>query len=542
MAELVDLYGFLAVLLRGINLSLEAMTVGGVIFMLLCLTRRESPIERQCRKLLRYCSSLLAGGAVCSAMLAALVLLASTRDMSWLDLLDTTFARSAFLIAAPAAAIAILSTRTPGGWLSIPVGVLIAGSLLTSHAFARVDNRPFLLSVTALHHLSTAAWIGGLPYLLIALVQSNQEKQVRGDQDNGMIIVRRFSRLAMISVTLLLGAGLLMAWQYAGSAAALYGTAYGVMLVAEGTLLGLLLLLGGSNFLVLRRRAATALISWLHMRRSVEVEVTIGICAILTAASLTSQPPAIDMVQGRLTTGEIVTRFTPTWPRFNTPPLSALAPATPLSLEESKRFGSPLAYVPGAVYATNGPADIEWSEYNHNWAGLCVLGVGILALLAQRKEQPWARHWPLGFLGLALFLLIRADSENWPLGPRGFWESFQVAEVAQHRMFVALIVLFALFQWQVERQRNSRTWHALVFPAVCMAGGALLLTHMHPLGNLKEELLAEISHTSIALLAVMAAGARWLELRLPRRVPALGFTWAACFMMIGLVLAFYRES
>jgi len=62
------------------------------------------------------------------------------------------------------------------------------------------------------------------------------------------------------------------------------------------------------------------------------------------------------------------------------------------------------------------------------------------------------------------------------------------------------------------------------------------------LGNLKEELLAEISHTSIALLAVMAAGARWLELRLPRRVPALGFTWAACFMMIGLVLAFYRES
>jgi putative copper resistance protein D len=540
MAELVDLYGFLAVLLRGINLSLEAMTVGGVIFMLLCLTPRESPIERQCRKFLCYCSSLLAGGAVCSATLAALVLLASTRDMSWLDLLDTTFARSAFLIAAPAVAIAIFATRKPGGWLSIPAGVLIAGSLLTSHAFARIDDRVSLLSVTALHHLSTAAWIGGLPYLPIALTRSNQDEPVP-DQDKGMIIVRRFSRLAMISVALLLGAGLLMAWQYVGSAAAIYGTAYGVMLVAKATLLGLLLLLGGSNFL-LRRRAATALISWLQMRRSVEVELAIGICAILTAASLTSQPPAIDMVQGRLKTGDIVTRFTPTWPRLKTPPLNALAPATPLNVEESKRFGTPLAYVPGASYATNGPADVEWSEYNHNWAGLCVLGMGIMALLAQRKEQRWAHHWPLGFFGFALFLLIRADSENWPLGPRGFWESLQVAEVTQHRTFVVLIVLFALFQWQVEQQRHSRKWHALVFPAVCMAGGALLLTHMHPLGNLKEELLAEISHTSIALLAVMAAGARWLELRLPRRVPALGFTWAACFMMIGLVLAFYRES
>lgn len=162
MAELIDLYGFLAVLLRGINLALEAMTVGGVIFMLLCLTRAESAIERKCRKLLRYCSSLLAVAAACSALLAAFVLLASAGDMSWLDLLDTTLARSAFLIAVPAAVIAVFAAGAPSGWLSVPAGVLIAGSLLTSHAFARVDNRPFLLSVTAQHHLSTAAWIGGL--------------------------------------------------------------------------------------------------------------------------------------------------------------------------------------------------------------------------------------------------------------------------------------------------------------------------------------------------------------------------------------------
>ena len=52
-----------------------------------------------------------------------------------------------------------------------------------------------------------------------------------------------------------------------------------------------------------------------------------------------------------------------------------------------------------------------------------------------------------------------------------------------------------------------------MFPAVCALGGALLLTHNHTLGNVKEELLTEISHTAIALFAVFAGWTRWLELR-----------------------------
>ena len=81
-----------------------------------------------------------------------------------------------------------------------------------------------------------------------------------------------------------------------------------------------------------------------------------------------------------------------------------------------------------------------------------------------------------------------------------------------------------------------------MFPGICLTGGALLLTHTHPLGNVKEALLAEISHTAIALLAVIAGGARWLELRHPRCPAALGFVWPVCFMAIGALLTFYRES
>ncbi len=117
-----------------------------------------------------------------------------------------------------------------------------------------------------------------------------------------------------------------------------------------------------------------------------------------------------------------------------------------------------------------------------------------------------------------------------------------MAEVAQHRIVCVLITLAAIFEWRVAQNRTTREWSPLIFPVVCMAGGAILLTHTHPLANIKEQLLAEMSHTSIALLAVIAATARWLELRLPRRLPALAFVWAGCLVTIGLTLMFYRES
>jgi putative copper resistance protein D len=155
----------------------------------------------------------------------------------------------------------------------------------------------------------------------------------------------------------------------------------------------------------------------------------------------------------------------------------------------------------------------------------------------------WARIWPLAFLGLAAFLFLRADSENWPLGPRGFWESFQVAEVAQHRVFVLLIVLFALFEWAVQTGRLSPSRAGLVFPLVCALGGALLLTHSHSLGNVRDEYFAEMSHLPLAGLAVMAGWSRWLEIRLPPRGREyfVAWVWPACFLLIGAILLSYRE-
>ena len=52
----------------------------------------------------------------------------------------------------------------------------------------------------------------------------------------------------------------------------------------------------------------------------------------MAAASLTSTPPAVDVQSERVTLAEIAKRFTPRWPRMETPALSELSPATPLGV------------------------------------------------------------------------------------------------------------------------------------------------------------------------------------------------------------------
>jgi putative copper resistance protein D len=149
----------------------------------------------------------------------------------------------------------------------------------------------------------------------------------------------------------------------------------------------------------------------------------------------------------------------------------------------------------------------------------------------------------LAFLGLAVFLFLWADPENWPPGPRSFWQSFAVADILQHRLFVLLIVAFGGFEWGVQTGRITSCRAGLVFPMVCAIGGALLLTHSHSPGNIKEELLAELSHSALAIFAVTAGWARWLELRLDdawRRTPA--WIWPVCFVFIGVILLNYREG
>lgn len=529
MTQFLDIFGFLSVLLRGLALAFEALTVGGVIFQL-CVAR-EHAVSRSWVWISRA-AVLLAVTQFALASANATVLMGTT-DLRLADIVGADFCTATLLIASGAASIVILA-RGARGRIAAALGciAILVGSTMMSHSAARLEWRWWLMALTLVHHVAGAAWIGGLPFLLAVLRQDLEGA-------TGIRITKRFSRLAMASVAALAAAGAGLGSMYVGSVAALGGTTYGAMLSAKVVLTGLVLLLGALNFRIVRAVRQGAAPALLPLARFAEVELGIGFTVLLSAASLTSTPPAIDVQADRVTRREIVQRITPRWPRMETPAFAELSPASSLALPQNSNL--PGSFVPGQLQQPNTPADIAWSEYNHHWAGLVVLAIGLLSLLSRRLR--WARYWPLAFLGLALFLLIRADSESWPLGPRGFWESFQVAEVAQHRVFVLLIVAFAIFEWAVQTQRVAARRAGLVFPLVCAIGGALLLTHSHSLGNVKEEFLAELSHIPLAILGVTAGWSRWLEIRLPgERTRVAAWIWPVCFVLIGTVLLLYRES
>jgi len=403
-----------------------------------------------------------------------------------------------------------------------------------------MTGRAPLMLADLLHMAAAAAWIGGIPYLLLALDRAADGRaQAR--------IGRRFSLIALGAVTVLVAAGLGMAVPYIGSIDAIYGTAYGVMVATKVLLLLCLLFLGGMNYLLVERLRRVPGTPTLRLKRFAEVEIGLGITVLFAAASLTSQPPAVDLTEDRASLHEIAERLVPRWPRFESPDHANLALSelqAQIDAAAASNAPRPQAFVPGeGVPPPRNAEDIAWSEYNHHWAGLFVLAIGLLALAERTGHAPWARHWPLLFLVLAAFLFIRSDPEVWPLGDIGFFASLRDPEVVQHRIFVALIAAFGLFEWRVRTARLRRSGAALVFPLIIALGGVLLLTHSHALSNIKEQLLIEITHVPLALCGITAGWARWLELRLDERGSRIAaWMWPIAFVLVGIILLLYREA
>ena len=550
MTLLVDLFGYLSILLHGLTIVAQSMTLGGVLFIALLarpLSRRLAEpgcaISRGCVRVTAWSALAL---ALCQAATVALqaAVLVGTVDLPVLDTLGANFAIAGGVEMASAALIGLLlaarGTRAPLPPLLALAAVGLGAATFTTHAAARLDHRGLLLIVEALHQLGAAIWVGGLPCFLLALGRVK-------DGVGWRLVGARFSRMSMAGVVCILVSGVTMSVFYIGDLSGFYGTAYGVMVGAKIAMFLMLLALGGMNFLLverLRRNPGTPVI---RLKRFAEVEAGIGFTIFFAAASLTSVPPAIDLTQDRVTFHEIVERNTPQWPRLTSPDRDTLAlPALQDKLDqEAAQTHSDVAkaFTPGSgLLPPRNAADIAWSEYNHHWSGLFVLAIGLLALLNQAGLR-WARHWPLLFLGLAGFLFVRSDPENWPLGHIGLIEGLRDVEVLQHRMFVLLLVGFAIFEWRVRTSARPHPRASLVFPLMCALGGALLLTHTHAIANVKDALLMELTHTPLALAAIVAGWSRWLELRLDRpgnRVA--GWVWPVCFVFIGLLLLLYREA
>jgi copper resistance protein D len=515
---------FLDVLLRGLTLCGQALLIGGIFFAVF-VWRPAARQEPSLGRLSSRTGALIVMGAV--IVVAAEALALGVRLGAFLDdagwplraMFFTSYFRASLvkaLLCLPLAAGVLALRRDDGRWRWALVGLcglLALSAAGTSHAAARLEHRVPLLALDMLHQLAATVWVGGLLHLVATARQS--------DRPWPAILLTRFSALSLSAVTVMVGSGARLALFYIDGLGAFVGTGYGLMVLTKIAMLGGLLCLGALNFFAVRSVATSSTVSLVRLRRFVEVELGLGLTVLFAAASLTSLPPAVDVVADRATPAEVATRFTPRWPHLSSPALQTL----PVGDREAPRTD----------------ADRGWSEYNHHMAGLFVLAMGLLAL-ASGLGVRWARHWPLVFLGMAAFLFARNDPGAWPLGPEGFWMSMTYPEVLQHRTFVLLVVAFGMFEWMVRTTRLASRW-ALVFPILCAVGGGLLLTHSHAGLNLKAEYLIEVTHAPLGVLALAVAWGRWLELRLPvpeDRLPAR--LWPTAMAMIGVLLLFYRES
>ena len=521
--------GFLDVILRGLALCGQAAAIGGVCFALLVLR----PAARQRPELSGLVGRALVLISIGAATVAAGQLLAlgvqqvaleSDRHWPLGEVLHTAYFQSSVLRVLDCVALAVAAlwlrhrSESRAGWAALTgLTILLAVTAAAiSHAAARLKYEGFLLVMDAVHQYAASVWVGGLMHLTAAAVGQR-------DRPWPPVLLQRFSSMALGAVAVLVAGGIGLTAVYVDGPYAVIGTAYGMMVLTKIAILGLLLVLGALNFFAVRRLPAAGDVSWVRLRRFIEAELGLGVTVLFAAASLTSLPPAVDVVADRATPAEVGDVFTPRVPSFSSPRIEEM----PVDDRNAPRTAE----------------DRAWSEYNHHFAGLFVLVMGLLAILHRTGWAPWARHWPLVFFGLAAFLLVRNDPGAWPLGPLGFWESMQYPEVLQHRVFVLLVLGFGTFEWMVRTGRIRSPRAALIFPILCALGGALLLTHSHASLNLKAEYLIEVTHAPLGILGMLVGWGRWLELRLPPgegKIP--GRIWAVCLMLVGLLLIFYREA
>lgn len=132
----------------------------------------------------------------------------------------------------------------------------------------------------AFHLLAAGAWLGALPGLVYVLRRApSPELAARATQ--------RFSTLGLVSVSVLVATGLIIAWYLVGTLPALFGTEYGRLLLGKLTLFALMVSLAAVNRTYLMpRMIARNRIAPDQLRRNALWETMLGIGVVLIVAVL----------------------------------------------------------------------------------------------------------------------------------------------------------------------------------------------------------------------------------------------------------------
>ncbi len=156
--------------------------------------------------------------------------------------------------------------------------------------------RASMITVYAIHTIAAAAWAGGLPALLFALIEQRRFGPCEA-RDGTLDFCSRFSLMGMVAVTLVVASGVANAGiRVAGSFGKLFGSEYGDVLLKKIVLVAAMLALAYFNrFIAMPRLRAASLKGMTHitkLRYSVAFDVVLGVLVLGLSAILgITMPP-----------------------------------------------------------------------------------------------------------------------------------------------------------------------------------------------------------------------------------------------------------
>jgi putative copper resistance protein D len=508
---LFQLFDFLATLFDTFQLAAQAWVIGGVAFALLVASPLGDAALKDRARLWISRGALVSVAAEAISLLPPVTEMVTRLDLPLSTALSADFVLWHLLAIVATLALSLLARgqnaiRQPLLLLA-PVLVMLLAAVMTSHAASRIDGRLVLGLFHVTHVTAASVWVGGIPFLLMSLATAGGG----GRLEQIGPLARRYSVISATSVGLLTISAIWLTATHVNSLSALVGGEYGALVLVKIAMFACMLLLGLGNLIAGRSLESDGGFSKARLKSFAETEIGLACAVLLVAASISGQPPPIDLPGDIVPAADMWERIRPiTWPRLWDPP----------------------------VITT-----ITWSETNHNVSGLFVFVMGFLALLYHTGRCDWAKHWPLIFVGF-VWMAIRSDRDSWPMGDCSFFGcGGGDPETIQHRLLTVLPAAFGVIEWMVRTGRLKQPVMKYMFPMICAVGGALLLAHNHQIGDVRERYLVEFTHLPMGLFGILAGWGRWLELRGDAEVKRwAGWFWPVCLMIVGMLLLLYREA
>lgn len=211
-------------------------------------------------------------GAAGSGLVAALTILDGGAVALGGGLVQAAMVRAGLLVAA-AIAVGLRSPRV--------AAVLAAAALTTMAVGGHPGEAPLTAALLVAHLAAASAWLGAAPAVVLVLFDRSVEDAAAER------VVRRFSRLATLTVFVVLGAGSALAIVLTDPLAAGLDTRYVVLLLAKVGLVGIAALAGA----FMRRRLSAGPVTRSRLRRVFASDTAIVVAVVALSSGLALGAP-----------------------------------------------------------------------------------------------------------------------------------------------------------------------------------------------------------------------------------------------------------